>query len=66
VRKATAQRDKARAELKSLELEVSAAVWKAYYDFFSARKKYEASDALVAASEESYGATSRAISMASR
>ncbi len=56
VRKATAQRDKARAELKSLELEVSAAVWKAYYDFFSARKKYDAAQALVAAAEESYSA----------
>ncbi len=56
VHKATAQRNKAREELKSLELEVTAAVWKAYYDFFSARKKYEASEALVAASEESYSA----------
>ncbi len=56
VRKATAQRNKARAELKSLELEVTAAVWKAYYDFFSARKKYDAAEALVAASEESYNA----------
>ncbi len=54
--KVTAQRDKARAELKSLELGVTAAVWKAHHDFFSARKKYEASEALVAASEESYGA----------
>lgn len=56
MRKATAQRNKTRAELKSLELEVSAAVWKAYYGFFSARKKYDAAQALVAASEESYSA----------
>jgi outer membrane protein TolC len=56
LRKATAQRDEAREELKALEIEVTAAVWKAYYDFFSARKKYDASEALVAASEESYNA----------
>ncbi|MFZ3361318.1 MAG: hypothetical protein WA177_21440, partial [Xanthobacteraceae bacterium] len=49
---ATAQRNKARAELKSLELEVTAAVWKAYYDFFSARKKYAAAEALVACNSD--------------
>ena len=52
VRSATAQRNKARAELKSLELEVTAAVWKAYYDFFSARKKYAAAEALVACNSD--------------
>jgi outer membrane protein len=56
VRKATAQRDEARSQLKSLELEVVATVWRAYYDFISAKKKYDASEALVAASEESYNA----------
>jgi outer membrane protein len=57
VRKATAERDAARSELKSLELDVAAAVWRAYYDFISAQKKYDAAQALVAASEESYSAT---------
>ena len=53
-RKATAQREEARAGLKSLQLEVATAVWRAYYDFSSAKKKYAASEALVRASEESY------------
>src|SRR5208282_5974107 len=56
VRKATAERNATRAELKSLELDVAATVWRAYYDFLSAKKKYAASEALLAASEESYSA----------
>ena len=56
VQKATAQRNAARSDLKSLQLNVIANVWKAYYDFLSARKKYEASQALVSASQESYNA----------
>jgi outer membrane protein len=56
VRKATAERNAARSELKSLELDVVATVWRAYYDFRSAKKKYDASEALLAASEESYRA----------
>ena len=56
VRKATAERNAARSELKSLELDVIATVWRAYYDFRSAQKKYDASQALVTASEESFNA----------
>jgi len=55
-RKAIAERDAARAELRSTQLNASTAVWTGYYDFRSARKKDEASEALVAASEESYEA----------
>jgi outer membrane protein len=51
--KATAQRNQARADLKALEVNISAAVSKAYYHFSSAKKKYDASIALVYASEES-------------
>ena len=54
VKEATAKRDLARSELKSLELNVAATVWSAYYDFLSAKKKYDASQALLAASQESY------------
>ncbi|MGA7633276.1 MAG: TolC family protein [Terriglobales bacterium] len=54
MRKATAERNAARSELKSLELDVVASVWRAYYDFLSAKKKYDASVALLAASQESY------------
>ena len=56
VQKATAERNAARSELKSLELDVVATVWRAYYDFQSAKKKYDASEVLLAASEESYKA----------
>lgn len=56
VQKATAHRNAARSELRSLQLEVLTTVWKAYYDFLSARKKRDASEALVAASEESFAA----------
>ena len=56
VQKAMAQRNASRAELKALEVDVIATVWKAYYHFLSAKKKYAASQALVAASEESYNA----------
>ena len=56
VQKAIADRNAAREQLKSLELNAVAAVWTAYYDFYSAQKKYEASQALVAASEEAYDA----------
>src|SRR5216684_517885 len=56
VQKATAERNAARSELKSLELDVVATVWRAYYDFQSAKKKYDASEVLLAASEESYEA----------
>jgi outer membrane protein len=54
VQKATAERNAARSELKALELDVVATVWRAYYDFQSAKKKYDASEVLLAASEESY------------
>jgi outer membrane protein TolC len=56
VQNAIAQRDAARAELRSIQLNASTTVWTAYYDFRSSRKKYEASQSLVTASEESYDA----------
>lgn len=54
VKKAIAERNAGRAELKSVQLNTITAVWMAYYDFRSARKKYDASESLVAASQESY------------
>jgi outer membrane protein TolC len=56
LQKATAARDAARSELKSLQLNVITGVWTAYYDYRSAKKKRDASEALVAASEDSYQA----------
>lgn len=54
--KAIAQRNAARSQLRSLQLDVTATVWTAYYDYLSARKKLDAAQALVDASEESYAA----------
>ncbi|MGO9603126.1 MAG: TolC family protein [Candidatus Binataceae bacterium] len=56
LRGATAKRNLARSELRSLELNVVATVSRAYYDFASAQKKYDAAEALLAASQESYDA----------
>lgn len=56
VRKAMAERDAARSELRSLQINVASAVWTAYYDFLSSKKKRDASEALVTASEEAYQA----------
>jgi outer membrane protein TolC len=54
--KAIADRNATREQLKSPKLNVVTAVWTAYYDSRSAQKKYEASEALVAASQEAYDA----------
>ena len=56
VRKAQAARDAASSELKSLRINAVAAVWRAYYDFLSAKKKREAAQALLTSSEESFAA----------
>jgi outer membrane protein TolC len=56
VRKAVAEREASRSKLNSLKVDVIANVWKAYYRFLSAKKKYAASQVLVAASENSYQA----------
>ena len=39
-----------------MKLDAVTAVWTAYYDFHSAQKKYDASGALVATSQEAYDA----------
>ncbi len=56
LQKATAARDGARSELRSLQLNIITAVWTAYYDYLSAKHKHDASEALVTASEDSYQA----------
>ncbi len=54
VKQAEAQRDAARADLKSAELDVAAGVWRAYYSYVTARRKYDYAEALLAASQSSY------------
>jgi outer membrane protein len=56
IRQAVAQRDAAGAELQSFELGAIAQVWRAYYEFKSALKKYEFAKAILAASQDAYDA----------
>ncbi len=54
IREAEAEREAARADLSSAELDVAASVWRTYYSYLTARRKYEYAEALLAASESSY------------
>lgn len=56
VREAEAERDAARAELANLQLETTAAVWKAYFNYRAARKKLEYAESLLKASQDAYDA----------
>jgi outer membrane protein len=56
VREASAQSQAARADLDSAEVELMGVVWKSYYEFQSALKKYQYAQALLAASQEAYDA----------
>jgi outer membrane protein len=56
VRAAEAERDAAGAELKSLEVDAISSVWRAYYEFQTALRRYDYAKALLAASNESYAA----------
>jgi outer membrane protein TolC len=54
IRQAAAQRDAAQAEVQSFEVDAIAQVWRAYYQFISAVKKYEYAQAILAASRDAY------------
>jgi outer membrane protein TolC len=56
LRRAEADREVARAELKTLEIEAISQVWRAYYEFESSLSKYDYAESLLAASRESYDA----------
>ena len=56
LRRAGADREVARAELKTLEIEAISQVWRAYYEFESSLSKYDYAESLLAASQESYDA----------
>ena len=58
LRRAEADREVARADLKTLEIDAIAQVWRAYYEFQSSLSKYEYAQSLIAASQESYSANS--------
>lgn len=56
VRAAEAGRDAASAQLKTLEVDAIGNVWRAYYEFQTALKRYDYARALLAASREAYDA----------
>ncbi|HKD70199.1 MAG TPA: TolC family protein [Candidatus Binataceae bacterium] len=54
MREAGAQREAARADLQSSEVDAIAQVWRAYFQFKSAVKKYEYALSILAASRDAY------------
>jgi outer membrane protein len=56
VRRAEADREVARAELRSAELDAVAEVWRAYYEFESSLSQYAYAQSLMAAAREAYQA----------
>ena len=56
LRRAESDRDVARAELRSAEINTIAEMWRAYFELESSRSKYAFAQSLMASSEESYKA----------
>jgi len=56
VRRAQRDRDVARADLRSAEINTIAEMWRAYFEVGSSLSKYDFAQSLVTASEESYNA----------
>jgi outer membrane protein len=54
IRQAQAERDAAHADLQTAELDVAANVWRAYFSYLTARRKYDYAEALLSASQSSY------------
>ena len=56
LRRAESDRDVARAELRSAEINTIAEMWRAYFELDSSRSKYAFAESLMASSDESYNA----------
>jgi outer membrane protein len=54
IKEAEAERDAAHEDLKDAKLEVAANVWRTYFTYLTARRKYDYAEALLAASQSSY------------
>jgi len=54
IKEAEAERDAAHADLQGAELDVAANVWRAYFSYLTARRKYDYAEALLSASQSSY------------
>jgi outer membrane protein len=59
IKEAEARRDAARADLESAELDVAANVWRAYFTYRTAQRKYDYAQALLTASQSSYNSNFR-------
>src|SRR6266478_3173135 len=59
IKQAEARRDAARADLESAELDVAANVWRAYFTYRTAQRKYDYAQALLRASQSSYNSNFR-------
>ena len=58
MRSAESAREGARADLRSLEVDATAEVWRAYYEFESSLSKYQYALSLLASAKEAYAANS--------
>ncbi len=58
MRSAESAREGARADLRSLEVDATAEVWRAYYEFESSLSKYQYAVSLLASAKEAYAANS--------
>src|SRR5277367_230760 len=54
LKQSDASQDASRADLESAEIDVAANVWRAYYSYRTARRKYDYAEALLTASQSSY------------
>jgi outer membrane protein len=54
IRQAAAQRDAAQAQVESFEVDTMAQVWRAYFEFKSALRKYDYAKAILRASQDAY------------
>jgi len=59
IREAEAQREAARADLERAELDVAANVWRAYFTYRTAQRKYDYAQTLLTASQSSYNSNFR-------
>ena len=59
IKEAEARRDAARADVEGAELDVAANVWRAYFTYQTAQRKYDYAQALLTASQSSYNSNFR-------
>lgn len=59
IKETEAAHDAARADLEASEVEVAADVWRSYYSFLTAQRKFEYAQALLTASQSSYDSNLR-------